>query len=139
MQMFEKWCSIRGESAIPASPTIIARFIADIAPLGIDRVWPAVLEISRAHYMIGLPDVTISYPVTMAINEIANIPAPRSWPAAEKARFKTLPYDMQLVISKREADRDKQIRQLQNEFAQLKKEAENAASPTIADTAAVAA
>ncbi len=120
VNLFEKWCSLRGESAIPASPTIIARFIADIAPMGIDRVWPAVLEISRAHYVIALPDPTNSYPVTTAINELSKLEPPRSWPAAEKLRFSTLPYDIQLVISNRERDRDKQIRQLQNEFATLK-------------------
>lgn len=136
MNMFEKWCSLRGESAIPASPTIVARFIADIAPMGIDRVWPAVLEISRAHYIIGLPDSTQSFPVASAINELSRLAPPRSWPAAEKLRFATLPYDIQLVISNREADRDKQIRQLQNEFAALKKESENAASKTDTNAAA---
>ena len=137
MNMFEKWCALRGEAAIPASPTIIARFIKDVAPMGIDRVWPAVLEISRAHYTVGLPDVTNSFPVASAINALSKLEAPRSWPAAEKLRFATLPYDIQLVISNREADRDKQIRHLQNEFAALKhKETENADSKTDTDAAA---
>jgi hypothetical protein len=136
MDMFSKWCALRGEQAIPASPTIVARFIADVAPMGIDRVWPAVLEISRAHYTVGLPDVTNSFPVANAINELSKLEAPRSWPAAEKPRFLTLPYDIQLTISKREADRDKQIRTMQNEFAKLKKETENAANKTDTDAAA---
>ena len=136
MDMFEKWCALRGEQAIPASPTIIARFIADIAPMGIDRVWPAVLEISRSHYIIGLPDSTQSFPVASAINELSKLEAPRSWPAAEKLRFSTLPYDIQLVISKREADRDKRVQQLQNEVAQIRKESEHADAKTITDAAA---
>jgi hypothetical protein len=136
MEMFQKWCSLRGEQAIPASPTIIARFIKDVAPMGIDRVWPAVLEISRAHYVIGLPDSTISFPVTAAMNDLSGITPPRSWPAEEKARFLTLPYDIQQTISKREADRDKQIRQMQNEFAKLKKEHEHASTKSTADAAA---
>lgn len=136
MKLFSDYCALRGEQAIPASPTIIARFIKDIAPMGIDRVWPAVLEISRAHYVITLPDPTLSYPVTTAINELSGIEPPRSWPDPEKARFLTLPYDIQLTISKREADRDKQIRQMQNEFAKLKKESENASIKSTADAAA---
>ena len=137
MKMFEAWCNLRGEKAIPASPTIIARFIADISPMGIDRVWPAILEISRAHYIIGLPDSTQSFPVASAINELSKLSPPRSWPAAEKLRFATLPYDIQLVISKREADRDKQIkRMLQNECSKLKKESEHGSSPTNAAAAA---
>lgn len=129
MKMFSDWCSLRGETAIPASPTIIARFIKDIAPMGIGRVWPAVLEISRAHYIIGLPDSTQSFPVASAINELSKLAAPRSWPDPEKARFRTLPYDIQLVISNREADRDKQIRQMQNEFSKLKKESHASTAP----------
>jgi len=136
MQMFEKWCALRGEKAIPASPTIIARFIADVAPMGIDRVWPAVLEISRAHYIIGLPDSTQSFPVASAINELSKLAPPHSWPAAEKLRFMTLPYDIQLVISKREADRDREVKRMHSEFAKLEKESKDAANKTIADTAA---
>jgi hypothetical protein len=134
--MFEKWCALRGESPIPASPTIVARFIADVAPLGIDRVWPAVLEISRAHYTVGLPDVTNSFPVAAAINALSKLEAPRSWPAAEKLRFSTLPYDIQKCIATREADRDHRIRTMQNEFATLKKDSDHAASKTHTDAAA---
>ena len=134
--MFEKWCSLHGEQPIPASPTIIARFIADVAPMGIDRVWPAVLEIARAHYTVGLPDVTNSFPVATAISAISKIEPPRSWPAAEKLRFASLPYDIQKCIAARETDRDREVKHMHTEFAKLKKETENAASKTIADTAA---
>jgi hypothetical protein len=122
MEMFAKWCSLRGEQAIPASPTIIARFVKDVAPMGIDRVWPAILEISRAHYVITLPDPTLSYPVTTAINELSKIEPPRSWPAEEKTRFMTLPFDIQSVLLKRQNDFDREVKRLQNEFAKLRKE-----------------
>jgi hypothetical protein len=135
MNMFEKWCSLRGEQAIPASPTIIARFIADVAPMGIDRVWPAVLEISRAHYTIGLPDPTNSFPVTTAVNELSKIEPPRSWPAEEKARFLTLPFDIQSILLKRQNDFDREVKHMHTKFAELKKEY-HAASPTTTDAAA---
>lgn len=134
-QMFDRWCALRGEQSIPASPTIIARFIADIAPMGISKVWPEILEVSRAHYVLTLPDPTLSYPVTDAINKISGIEPPRSWLVAERERFLTLPYDLQCTISRREADRDKQIRTMQNEFAKLKKESELASSQTSTDHA----
>jgi hypothetical protein len=139
MNLFEKWCWLADESPIPASPTIIARFVAELAPTGISKVWPAVLEISRAHYTIGLPDPTLSYLVTTAINKISGIEAPRSWLVAERERFLTLPYDLQCTISRREADRDRQIRTMQNEFAKLKKESENACTQTTTDHAAAVA
>lgn len=136
MEMFQKWCSLRGEQAIPASPTIIARFIKDVSALGIDRVWPAVLEISRAHYVITLPDPTLSFPVTTAINELSQIKPPRSWPDPEKARFLTLPYDIQSVLLKRQNDFDHEVKRLHREFAKLKKESEHARTESTINAAA---
>lgn len=138
MTMWERYCALNGHSAVPASPTMIARFIAELAPLGIDQVWSAVLEISRAHYCIGLPDPTVSAPVTIEINKISGISPPRSWPHEERIRFASLPYDIQIIISKREADRDKQIRHMQNEFAQLRKANENGIPQTDSKPAAAA-
>lgn len=136
MKMFEDWCLLRGEQAIPASPTIIARFIKDVAPMGIDRVWPAVLEISRAHYVIGLPDSTNSFPVTTAINELSQIKPPRSWPGPEKLRFMTLPFDIQSVLLKRQNDFDHEVKRLHREFAKLKKETEHARTESTTNAAA---
>ena len=136
METFEKWCALNGVKAHGASPTIIARFVKDIAPLGISRVWRTNQEISRAHYVVGLADPTLGGPVAAAINEISRIAPPRSWPKEEQIRFLTLPYDIQLVISIREADRDKQIRQMQNECSKPKKESEHASTETTADAAA---
>jgi hypothetical protein len=136
MEMFQKWAALNGVKAHGASPIVIARFVKDIAPLGISRVWRAVQEISRTHYVIGLADPTLGGPVAAAINEISKIAPPRSWPKEEQIRFLTLPYDIQITIEKRERDRDNQVRTLQNEFATLKKEPDHAADKTIADTAA---
>jgi hypothetical protein len=128
MEMFERWAALNGITAHGASPTTIAKFVADIAPMGISKVWRAVQEISRAHYVIGLADPTLGGAVAAAVNEISKIPPPRSWPKEEQMRFLTLPYDIQITIEKRERDRDNQVRAMQNEFAKLKKEKENAAS-----------
>jgi hypothetical protein len=113
--MWEKWCALNGHQAMPASPTMIARFIAELAPLGISQVWPTVLEISRAHYCIGLPDPTVSAPVQIEINKISGISPPRSWPHEERIRFASLPYDIQAWLAKRQAIDDALIRKLQNE------------------------
>jgi len=127
--MFERWCLLNGEKPYGASPETVVRFINEISSLGISHVWQAVLEISRMHYGSSLNDPTLSGLVTNAINKISGIQPPRSWPPAEKHRFLSLPFDIQLIISKREADRDREVRQLQNEFAQLKrKESENAST-----------
>jgi hypothetical protein len=136
MRMFSDWCALNSEKTHLASPAVVARFVTDIAPLGIARVWKAVQEISRTFYVIGLADPTLSGPVAAAINQISKIPAPRSWPKEDQIRFLTLPYDVQLIIEKRERDRDKRVQQLQNEVAQIRKESDHARTATIADTAA---
>lgn len=125
MPMFENWCVLNGLKPHQASPTIVARFVSDIAPLGISKVWRAVQEISRTHYIIGLADPTLGGAVAAAVNEVSKIAPPRSWPKEEQARFLTLPYDVQVTIEKRERDRDNQVRAMQNEFAKLRKDSKN--------------
>jgi hypothetical protein len=128
MNMFEKWCALKGQKPFGASPDIVARFVGDIAPMGIAAVWEAVQEVSRAHYMHGLASPCDGGPVAAAINEIAKIDPPRSWPAEEKHRFLTLPYDIQSYLARRQAADDALIRKLQNQIAELKKENTNVAN-----------
>jgi hypothetical protein len=139
MTMFERWCILNGHKPFGAAPAIVAQFVDDIASMGIEQVWEAVQEIARMHSAHGLPDPTQSKAVAAAINAIAKIDPPRSWPAEEKLRFLTLPYDIQLIISKREQDRDNEVRKKQREFAQLKKEMENGIQVSSSDTDQAAA
>ena len=120
MTTFENWCALNGAAPIPAAPHIVARFVTDIAPLGIEHVWPAVQEVSRAHYVIGLADPTLSGTVCAAVNEIAKIDPPRSWPREHKAAFLRLPYDLQAYLSAREDERDKTVKRAQSEAAKLR-------------------
>lgn len=115
--MFTKWCELNGVSACPAAPVDVARFVTDCAALGIERLWPALQEISKMHAALGLVDPTLGGVVAAAIDAIANITPPRSWPVEQRLRFKTLPYDLQLYVASHEAQRDKVIRRAQNEAA----------------------
>jgi hypothetical protein len=115
--MFARWCELNGSSFCPATPTVVARFVKDCAALGIARLWPAVQEISRLHASLGLADPTLGGPAAAAINEVANIPPPRSWPDDRKQRFMSLPYDLQLYVAAHEARRERALRRAQNEAA----------------------
>jgi hypothetical protein len=114
---FENWCALRNAPAFPARPADIADFVSDCAPLGIAKVWPAIVEISRAHTRAGLADPTLGGWVASAINEVAKVEPPRSWPGDQKHRFRELPYDLQVFVAAREADRDKAVRRAQNDAA----------------------
>ncbi|WP_246583292.1 hypothetical protein [Bradyrhizobium iriomotense] len=115
--MFAKWCELNGASACPATPASVARFVTDCASLGMDRLWPAVQDISRMHVALGLADPTLGGAAASAMSTIAAIPPPRSWPEPFKRRFATLPYDIQIHLASREAQRDRALRRAQNDAA----------------------
>jgi hypothetical protein len=115
--MFTKWCELNGLSPCPAAPAHVARFVADCAPLGIERLWPAIQDISRLHALAGFADPTLGAVAAKAIGDLAGIEPPRSWPADYKERFKSLPYDLQVYVAAHEAQREKTLRRAQNEAA----------------------
>jgi hypothetical protein len=131
--MFENWCLLHDMESVPAAPATVARFVADIAPMGIEQVWPIVGEISRAHYMAGLADPTLGGPVAVAINDIAKIDPPRSWPKEQKFRFQQLPYDLQVYVAAHEAQRETEIRRAHNEAAKSRQQLKANQNPKEAD------
>lgn len=120
--MFVKWCELNGLSPCPAAPAHVARFVVDCAPLGIDRLWPAIQNISTLHVSVGLADPTLGGVVAEAISSLAGIDTPRSWPADHKQRFKSLPYDLQIFVATHEAQREKALRRAQNEAARARQQ-----------------
>jgi hypothetical protein len=119
--MFVKWCELNGLSPCPAAPVHVARFVVDCAPLGVERLWPAIQDISRLHVSIGLADPTLGGVAAEAISDLAGIDPPRSWPAGHKQRFKSLPYDLQVYVAAHEAQREKALRRAQNEAANARR------------------
>jgi hypothetical protein len=112
-----RWCELNGAPFCPAAPRDVAKFVADCAPLGVGRLWPAIQDISRAHVSLGLADPTLGGVAANAISDIAGIDPPRSWPNDRKQRFKSLPYDLQIYVADHEAKREKVLRRAQNEAA----------------------
>jgi hypothetical protein len=115
--MFARWCELHGAAFCPAAPATVASFVGDCAALGIERLWPAVQEISKLHASRGLADPTLGGAAAAALNAIASIAPPRSWPEGRKRCFETLPYDLQLFIVAHETKREKALRRAQNEAA----------------------
>jgi hypothetical protein len=115
--MFARWCELNEVSFCPATPAAVAKFVADCALLGIDRLWPAVQDISRMHVSLGLADPTLGGAAAAAVNDVAAIALPRSWPSDRKRQFTSLPYDLQIFVAAHEAQREKALRRAQNEAA----------------------
>ena len=127
--MFARWCELSGASFCPASPAMVARFITDCAALGIARLWPAVQEISRLHVSAGLADPTLGGDAATAISDVAQITPPRSWPADQKQRFKSLPHDVQVFVVAHEKQREKALRRAQNDAAAARRDTANRETP----------
>jgi hypothetical protein len=120
--MFANWCQLRGEVGLPASPATIGRFIDDIAVMGIEKVWDQIQQIRREHYVRELGDPTLGHgPVADALNRISGLKAPRSWRDEAKYEWGGLPYPVQLELVRREEQRDREVRRLQNELAAVKR------------------
>jgi hypothetical protein len=118
--LFAKWCELNVASFCPARPADVARFVSDCASLGIERLWPAVQEISRLHTSLGLADPTLGGSVAAAVSAAAGIQPPRSWPAEQKHCFNSLPYDVQIFVAAHDARREKALRRAQNDAAVAK-------------------
>ncbi len=131
--IFARWCELNRVSWCPAAPADVARFVADCASLGIERLWPAVQDISKAHAALGLADPTLGGAVATAVSEVAGISPPRSWPDDRKQRFKSLPYDVQVYVAAHEAQREKVLRRAQNEAANARQKLA-ASQPPLCET-----
>ncbi len=119
---FGKWCVVRGVRSLPAAPAHVAAFLLENSELSkpVKAIWEMVQEISVAHVSAGFADPTAGGVVGELINSIAMIDAPRAWPKEQKARFKALPYDLQVFFAAHENRREKEIRRAQNEAAELR-------------------
>ncbi len=120
--IFARWCELNGVCFCPAAPADVARFVHDCASLGIERLWPAVQDISKMHAALGFADPTLGGAVAAAINAIAGIAPPRSWPSDCKQQFHSLPYDLQVYVAAHEASRERTIRRAQNEAASARQQ-----------------
>lgn len=121
MTAFANWCALRNVPAFPARPADVASFVSDCAPLGIAKIWPMVATISEAHVRAGLADPTAGGWVSAAVNEVSGIEPPRSWPKQERQQFYALPYNVQLYLNHREAQRDRTVRLAQDAAAKAAK------------------
>jgi hypothetical protein len=99
----------------------VARFVRECSALGIERLWPAIQDISKLHTSIGFADPTLGGPAALAISGVAEIPPPRSWPDDRKKGFGLLPYDVQVYVAVHERRREQALRRAQNDAAMCRR------------------
>ena len=125
LAVFIMWCEQRGVRYLPATPSVIATFVQEIAHRGDDFVLSVLAAIRRGHVNLNTADPTASRPVHFVLEKILKTDlAPRSWPAIEKTLWATLPAPTRKIIARREAERENDFRQKQNELSAAIKAAE---------------
>jgi hypothetical protein len=119
---FAAWCEQKGVEAFPARPASVALFALESRGTGIDALSRIVTEIGQFHLRRGQADPTSGYPVSAALNHLAKIDPPRSWPKEHKDRFTAQPYELQKYVAAHEARREKEIRRAHNEAAKARQD-----------------
>jgi hypothetical protein len=135
---FNGWCAEKSLTPYPARPGVEAFYVLDNLPLGIARLEAVVESISAVHEFQGVADPTASTMVSEALNQVAPIAPPRSWPRTQWAHFASLPRALQKYVAAREIERDRAVRKSQNDAGKLKKEQDGQVTAT-ATTATAAA
>ncbi|MCS3517070.1 hypothetical protein [Bradyrhizobium elkanii] len=124
MTRFHNWCRLMGHHPLPAAPLTVAAFIGDQGGLKPDLLSAEVAAIDEQHQALGYAPPGRSDVALKAFAAVHPVEPPRSWTNAEKQRFLQLPYDLQLVMSRREADREKELKRTYGERDRAKQELE---------------
>jgi hypothetical protein len=123
---WEAWCSAQGTEACPALPAAVAVYIMAHAALGIDRLEKIVASISAVHVNVAhVADPCLSPLVSAALNQVAPIEAPHSFPGAQKAQFMQLPRPLQKFVAEHTRKIVAEMRRAQNAAAITKRKEPN--------------
>jgi hypothetical protein len=124
---FVEWCNRNVVRYCAAKPATVAAFVFEYHKIGAsDDALMSVLEaIGKLHDAYQLANPVATDPVVRALDRTLKTEPPRSWPRDDKARFSQLPKAIQLVIERRERERDKWLRQTQAAAANEKKKPSN--------------
>ncbi len=120
LDSWNKWTATKGVRSLPAKPFVVANFCLDAHSMG--SPWATIAKtlkaISAAHDHHHLADPCSSSIVRKTVERIApQVDPPRGWDKDEKEEWALLPASVRAAITRRENDRDKELRRLQNKAA----------------------
>jgi hypothetical protein len=125
---FINWCETKRVRALPARPTTIAAYLQSQKDLGV-QPHETLLAIEALHFFAGMAS-PVATPVVRAVTEGPPVEAPRSWTKVEKEEFTLLPRHTQVVLQRRDQDREKALRRTQNSLAEERKRLSETAAET---------
>ena len=132
---FLQWSATQKVRALPARPTSVAAFVQWQEDLGIPRekIGTVLSAIEAMHNAASLGN-PVATPLVRTITAASTIEPPRSWTKDEKELFTGLPVEIQVVVARRERERDTVLRRAQNEAADLRRLLKTAAETKPVDS-----
>jgi hypothetical protein len=124
MSRFERFCQLTGQHPLPASPVTVAAFIAEHGGLDAPTLFAEVAAIDQAHEALGYSPPGRSTIAIAAFNQVHPVEAPHGWREDERQFFACLPWGVQAVLARREAERDRGLQKMQRELAEQRKAVE---------------
>jgi hypothetical protein len=120
---FLQFCEAQRIRSLPARPASVASFEQWQKDLGVPqaKISATLSAIEALHNAAALGN-PIATPLVRTITAASTIEAPRSWTKDEQRLFRELPVEVQLVVARRERDREITLRRSQNEAAELRKQ-----------------
>ena len=120
--VFGKWCMAKSVRKLPAKPATVAAFVLEQRDLGATPqiILSLLAAIEAVHNSHSLSNPCATAIVDEALEEIVRSDPPRSWNRDEKAEWARLPPSVRDAVTRRENDRDKELRRLQSELAKLR-------------------
>lgn len=119
---FLAWCEQSKVHAVPARPTTCAAYAQYQQDMGVSRqvIAERLEAIAALHEAASWGNPTATS-VVRTVTGGSTIEAPRSWTREERQNlWPQLPPDIQQVIARREHDRERTLRQAQNEAGELR-------------------
>ena len=119
---FIAFCNERKVRYCPATPFTVAAYVEGLKGLGIGGIPDLLQAVAELHDQCAHSNPVSTHPVRLALEELAtNTQAPRSWLKEEKQLSWPLPADVRIAIARRDQQRERELRRMQNELAETKR------------------
>jgi hypothetical protein len=112
---FAKFCASKGVASCPATSASVAAFVRELDFRGEDFLLRSLIAIEAAHDHFGYANPVATKAVRAALGKLYAPLPPRSWSNQEKADFSIAAPAILDAVRRREADRDRALRQAHTE------------------------
>ena len=121
LDAFIAWCDKHGVRRCPAKPASCAVYVLEHRHRGEEFIHQSLAAIEALHNYYNLPNPARTQLVANALESFGELKAPRSWKQDVQSMWWMLPADIKWELTRREKDRDREVRARQNEAADLRK------------------